>query len=381
MKKLRLSILSFVILILFSCSTYANTYEFDEAYMSADIDTDYYDIVIARNEPVSDDNLYLLRLTQKEVDMIFETQDIYLSGIKFDPYYLEVNIVIKEDDFSKDCFNLTEIDFDNDDIQQAFDEIGSSLSTMGFKFDEAYTKTFNNIRYIVIEGTNEQSNTVEKSYYTVYNGKSISFNFHSFERETLSAASENINATLNSVSFSKTLTNLSFFRNMFTNAASGLFTGAVSAVIIVALVFILKGKRNSGSSKKVKNIDYLKLRIRNIVELLEGEIHDNYPKCDSVLVKEIYEQIDRLKNNAEDWGKNFDYNFLAYKLIYNSAFNLLSSGKFHLYHGVLNPMNESTHLYKICISCLNWYVETGRCTEEQKAEQLEILNENITSVG
>ena len=376
MKKLRLSILSCVILILFSSNIYANTYNFDEAYMSADVDTNYYDIVITRDEPVSTTTLSLLQLTQEDINSIFETQNIYLSAIKIEPY-LETNIIISEDDFSKDCFNLTEIDFDNDDLQQEFEKVSNSFNTMGLKIDKIYIKIINNIKYIVIEGLNETSNTMVKSYYTVYNGKSINFNFNSFEQSTFSNASENIDTTLNSVSFSKTLTNLSFIRNIFNNGVKGLIIGAVS----IALILVFRSKPSTSIFKKEKNIDYLKLRIKNIIELLEGEMHDSYPKCEFVLIEEIYKQIDSLKNNAETWKKDFDYNFLSYKLIYNSAFDLLSSGKFHLYYGVLNPMNESTHLYKICISCLNWYIETSRCTEEQKREQLEILDENIKSVG
>lgn len=68
-------------------------------------------------------------------------------------------------------------------------------------------------------------------------------------------------------------------------------------------------------------------------------------------------------------------------MIYSVSFDLLSSGHFHISRGVLNPINESSHLYSLCLQCLDWYEEHGIVNAEQKSEQIDILMENIRFVG
>ena len=52
-------------------------------------------------------------------------------------------------------------------------------------------------------------------------------------------------------------------------------------------------------------------------------------------IKTILKPKSRIKE-AAGWSASFDYSKLAYKLLYQVCFSLLSTGRLHLYRGFLS---------------------------------------------
>ncbi|MGN0449460.1 MAG: hypothetical protein ACI4G0_03765 [Ruminococcus sp.] len=119
--------------------------------------------------------------------------------------------------------------------------------------------------------------------------------------------------------------------------------------------------------------------IEALIEKMDS-INDGHIKCKDTLLKPIKNTIDNCTYAFED-VKDSEFEQEAYKIIYDFSFELLCSGRFHIYRGVLNEMNESTHLMHVCKSCLEWACEHKVITESEKKEQLEILRDEIRSVG
>lgn len=134
-------------------------------------------------------------------------------------------------------------------------------------------------------------------------------------------------------------------------------------------------------SNSKKNLRKFKNTVGYIIEEMESSFNDFDPSCKSIILDMIEPVLNKSKEEAKNWNNGFDYITMSYKMIYIKSFNALSSGYYHIYRGVLNPMNESTHLLKVCKLCLDWYEEKGIVDSNSKKEQLEILYENIESVG
>ena len=98
-------------------------------------------------------------------------------------------------------------------------------------------------------------------------------------------------------------------------------------------------------SKEQKKIDKLKKTMIGVIENFENELNDFSPSCKEALLKAVSPLLQRSITEAKEWGEDFDYVNTAYCVLYNTGFNLLASGKFHIFRGELNPMNESQHLY------------------------------------
>lgn len=118
----------------------------------------------------------------------------------------------------------------------------------------------------------------------------------------------------------------------------------------------------------------------SILERLDS-INDGKLRCKNVVLKNAISEIQTIEKSGITSEADFDGITAAYTMIYNITFDLLSSGEYHVYRGELNPMNESSHLYSVCLQCLEWAEKHGQITNEEKEEQLEILKENIQHVG
>lgn len=105
------------------------------------------------------------------------------------------------------------------------------------------------------------------------------------------------------------------------------------------------------------------------------------PDCKPFLQGQIDRVVANSKEQIAQWDDNTDVRIFAYKVLYNVAFDALSSGELHLYRGELNPLLPGDKLIHIVVMCLDYYVANGICTKEQSEEQYSILLENIASVG
>lgn len=63
------------------------------------------------------------------------------------------------------------------------------------------------------------------------------------------------------------------------------------------------------------------------------------------------------------------------------TFDLLASGKYHLYYGVLNPMSCADNLLDVYRASMDYALRIGEITEDIQKEQYELLMSCISKVG
>ncbi|MCQ2452461.1 MAG: zinc ribbon domain-containing protein, partial [Oscillospiraceae bacterium] len=132
-----------------------------------------------------------------------------------------------------------------------------------------------------------------------------------------------------------------------------------------------------------KNLLIFQSTFEQIIDQIEKGCTDLCPSCKSVMVDELVKLYPNSIEQAANWDSTTDFVTLAYKNAYSIAFDLLSSGNFHIHRGTLNPLSPAPRLLRVVECCLDYYVEHHifDCDENKKAEQLSILWENIDSVG
>jgi hypothetical protein len=60
---------------------------------------------------------------------------------------------------------------------------------------------------------------------------------------------------------------------------------------------------------------------------------------------------------------------------------MLASGRYHVYKGILNPMNCSSNLMLIYDNSMDYGVSIGMITKQEKEEQRKYLLKRISEVG
>ncbi len=159
---------------------------------------------------------------------------------------------------------------------------------------------------------------------------------------------------------------------------SSTFTIIIAAVIAV-IYLIYRMIKVFIDSPSRKNVIFFTLTCEYLIDSMEVDIDDLNPKCKTLLMQQIKQLIKQTKKEIQKWDKSVNYTYMAYKTIYNMAFDLLSTGKFNMYDGIF--YREGSHLHTVCIRCLDWYKTNGYITELQYKEQLNILYDNIFHLG
>lgn len=72
---------------------------------------------------------------------------------------------------------------------------------------------------------------------------------------------------------------------------------------------------------------------------------------------------------------------IAYVLIANISGDLVESGNYHIYRGVLNPLSIGNELLQLFDTATDRLLEEGAISEEEAEEQKSGIRENIKSVG
>lgn len=103
--------------------------------------------------------------------------------------------------------------------------------------------------------------------------------------------------------------------------------------------------------------------------------------CKPILQEYIDPVVDRSKEEIAKWNAYTDVEMFAYKVIYNASFDILSSGKVHVYRGQLDPVGPGQRLLQIVYDCLDYYQKNGYATKADVEDQIHYLLENISSVG
>lgn len=130
-----------------------------------------------------------------------------------------------------------------------------------------------------------------------------------------------------------------------------------------------------------KNLKKLRKFMLDIVDETERLIDDGKPSCKKYILEEYSNIAKELRADSEVWEDDFDYTSVSYKLLYYISFNLLTSGRIHVYRGILDESKGASHMKKICEVCLDWCEENELISEDERQEQLGTLYKKISLVG
>ena len=137
-----------------------------------------------------------------------------------------------------------------------------------------------------------------------------------------------------------------------------------------------------GSAQADANLRQLAEILGNIVTRLENTDRGAVlPSAKDDILEEAQKYFDASREDAAAWGPDFDYVGTAYTLLFHISFDLLASGRYHIGPGMLNPMHAGPNLRRFVSVSLDWAVDHGTITAEQKAEQLALLAQAISDAG
>ena len=137
-----------------------------------------------------------------------------------------------------------------------------------------------------------------------------------------------------------------------------------------------------GSSPADIHLQYLSYVLGNIVTRLEKTDRGIFlPSAKDDILEEAQKYFDDSREEAATWGPDFDYVSTAYILLFNISFDLLTSGRYHIAPGMINPSSSAPNLRRFISASLDWAVDHGTITAEQKAEQLSMLAQGIAAAG
>ena len=111
----------------------------------------------------------------------------------------------------------------------------------------------------------------------------------------------------------------------------------------------------------------------------EGEILA--PSCADEISDILIERFIRAKDEFDEWDETINYDKVAHTMLANATFDMLASGRYHLYAGILNPLNCSANLMLVYDKSMSYGVRIGMITKEEKKEQREYLLKCISEVG
>jgi hypothetical protein len=127
-------------------------------------------------------------------------------------------------------------------------------------------------------------------------------------------------------------------------------------------------------------------RLLEICEHYIEEYEKNSPKsflsCKEDMLHSIRLQIEAEKADVAKW-KDYDTNYIeiAHSMLAHTSFDLLASGRYHLYYGILNPMRCTSTLMAVYDGAMEWGVKNGLIDNDTKKEQHDYLIKCISEVG
>ena len=140
----------------------------------------------------------------------------------------------------------------------------------------------------------------------------------------------------------------------------------------------------SSNPKGQRNLNRLKDEISKLLDSWEEELTPMQVSAKPVVLEYFEAEVCCSQNaleNASTWPDAFDYSYEAHKGIYHLSLCALTSGRYHLSFGVLNPMGPGPHLQGFVNRYLAWAVENNYLTPEEKEEELQLLSQQIANAG
>ena len=132
--------------------------------------------------------------------------------------------------------------------------------------------------------------------------------------------------------------------------------------------------------KAKKNIKFMILLCERLIDEYETE-KTAAPSCKNDVIEEISKLLNRSKKELNEWEADINHIRIAHSLLANTCYDLLASGNYHIYTGMLNPMKCGSRMMKVYLRCMDYAVKTNEITEQEKIEQITMLKEQMSSVG
>ncbi len=106
------------------------------------------------------------------------------------------------------------------------------------------------------------------------------------------------------------------------------------------------------------------------------------PSCHTDLMELISRRVIAAKAEIAEW-KDYDTDYIriAHAMLAHATFDLLTSGKYHIFTGVLNPMSCANNLLDVYKASMDYAIKINMIDEETRKEQYEFLISQISEVG
>ena len=118
------------------------------------------------------------------------------------------------------------------------------------------------------------------------------------------------------------------------------------------------------------------------IDEYEKESPQRWLSCKEDMLTSIRHQIEAEKDDVATWKDyNTDYIEIAHSMLAHTSFDLLASGRYHLYYGVLSPRKCSSALMSVYNGTMQWGVRKGIIDEATRQEQYQYLIKCISEVG
>lgn len=125
-------------------------------------------------------------------------------------------------------------------------------------------------------------------------------------------------------------------------------------------------------------------RLLDICESLIEKYQTNTlkPSCHNDLMAIIKTRVFAAKSEISEWEDyDTDYIKIAHTMLAHATFDLLASGRYHIYAGVLNPMSCANNLLDVYKASMEYGIKINLLDEETKKEQYQYLLRRIAAVG
>ena len=116
-------------------------------------------------------------------------------------------------------------------------------------------------------------------------------------------------------------------------------------------------------------------------EEYESEGNPLVPSCLDDIGEVLIGRFTRAKDEFDEWEDDIDFEKVAHTMLANATFDMLASGRYHLYAGILNPLNCSSKLMLVYDKSMAYGVRIGMVTLTEKEEQHNYLLKRISEVG
>lgn len=106
------------------------------------------------------------------------------------------------------------------------------------------------------------------------------------------------------------------------------------------------------------------------------------PSCLPDFKRQVWLMMDSFFDEISAWDDaSVDYDAISQTLLSHTAFDLLTSGKYHISRGMLNPMSCAPKIKTVYEKNMEYAVHTGALTQEEMEEQFLLLRKQIQETG